>query len=266
MRVSIITVNLNNANGLLKTINSVNSQKYTDFEYIIIDGCSKDGSLEIIKNSAKEFTSWISEPDEGIYNAMNKGIIKSRGEYCLFLNSGDIFTAPDVLETLFSNPFFDDIAYGNFIIEKNGIGQMIKQPSSYTFYDFYVGTICHQSALIRRDLFKKVGLYNENLKIVSDWEFFLKAIFIHKCTTHYFNETIVNVEGEGFSTNFYDLYKNERLSVLEELFPEFIDDYKKLKDILDNNSVIYSKNKLIKFLVNIANFLIAKRRIIRSKL
>jgi len=84
MKLSIITVNLNNAAGLQKTIESVITQTFTDYEYIIIDGGSTDGSVDVIKQHADKITYWVSEPDKGIYNAMNKGILQAKGEYCLF--------------------------------------------------------------------------------------------------------------------------------------------------------------------------------------
>ena len=87
MKLSIITINLNNAAGLRKTIQSVVNQTYIDFEYIIIDGFSSDGSIEVIKEYADRINYWVSEPDRGIYNAMNKGILKTSGEYIHFLNS-----------------------------------------------------------------------------------------------------------------------------------------------------------------------------------
>ncbi|MDR2910496.1 MAG: glycosyltransferase [Bacteroidales bacterium] len=89
MKLSIITINLNNVAGLQKTIESVVKQTFTDYEYIVIDGGSTDGSADIIKQHANKITYWVSEPDKGIYNAMNKGIRVAKGEYCLFLNSGD---------------------------------------------------------------------------------------------------------------------------------------------------------------------------------
>ena len=101
MKLSIITINLNNKNGLSETISSVIAQTFTDYEYIIIDGQSTDGSLEVIKQNANHINQWISENDHGIYNAMNKGLNLAKGEYCLFLNSGDSLYDSDVLQVLY---------------------------------------------------------------------------------------------------------------------------------------------------------------------
>src|SRR5215213_3812369 len=95
---SIISINLNNAEGLQKTFDSVFNQTFTDFEYIIIDGGSSDGSEEIIKENADKFSYWVSEKDDGIYDAMNKGIAKATGDYLLFLNSGDHLLDSSILQ------------------------------------------------------------------------------------------------------------------------------------------------------------------------
>src|SRR5208283_551554 len=178
-KLSIITVNLNNVSGLRKTIESVVNQKYTDYEYIIIDGFSTDGSVEVIKEFTDKITYWISETDKGIYNAMNKGIKRATGDYCLFLNSGDFFANSRILEKCFEHQFSEDIVYGNMILEESGILMTWKIPPKLTFNDFYISSIAHPCSFIKRSLFEKTGNYNEKYKIVSDWEFFLKAIFIH---------------------------------------------------------------------------------------
>jgi len=99
--LSIITVNLNNEVGLSKTIESVQNQTYRDYEYIIIDGGSIDGSLNILNEYSQIFTHWVSEPDSGIYDAMNKGIKFAKGEWIIFMNSGDFFANKNVLENIF---------------------------------------------------------------------------------------------------------------------------------------------------------------------
>ncbi len=117
VKLSIITVNLNNSAGLRKTIESIVKQTFKDFEYIIIDGGSTDGSAEVIKEFADKITYWVSEPDKGIYNAMNKGILHAKGEYLLFLNSGDWLADDDLLSKVFCEPRTADIIYGhmNFV-------------------------------------------------------------------------------------------------------------------------------------------------------
>lgn len=117
-KLSIITVNLNNREGLRKTIESVICQSFSDYEYIIIDGGSTDGSKELIELYQNKVTYWISETDKGIYNAMNKGIKTGKGDYCLFLNSGDWLVNSTVIEKEFSDSKQADIIYGNTIFSK----------------------------------------------------------------------------------------------------------------------------------------------------
>ena len=107
MKYSIITINLNNSAGLRKTIESVVNQTFQDFEYIIIDGGSTDGSVDIIKEYSSRIDYWVSEPDRGIYNAMNKGIVQAHGDYINFMNSGDCFSKNTILEEIYADLSFD---------------------------------------------------------------------------------------------------------------------------------------------------------------
>src|SRR5690348_5936351 len=117
-RLSLITINLNDLQGLRKTLDSIFTQTFTDYEYIIIDGGSTDGSLEEIKKSQDKLVYWTSEKDEGIYNAMNKGIVKAKGEYTLFMNSGDYLYSEDTLNKVFENANNEDLIYGDAMVDK----------------------------------------------------------------------------------------------------------------------------------------------------
>ena len=182
-KLSIITINLNNADGLRKTIESVILQTISDFEYIVIDGASTDGSVDIIKQYSDKITYWISEPDNGVYNAMNKGILKATGDYCLFLNSGDEFSSNKSLIKF--NFFFDlniDILYGDLTV-KNGIEEYYKTyPDKLTFKYFRSDTLPHPASFIKRKLFHDICMFDEKLKICSDWEFFVIAICLRNCS------------------------------------------------------------------------------------
>lgn len=116
--ISIITINFNNKNGLIKTLNSVISQTCKEFEWIIIDGGSTDGSKELLENYSEHITYWVSEPDNGIYHAMNKGIRVAKGDYLQFLNSGDYLANNKTIEDFYNENFTDDVIYGNAIIVK----------------------------------------------------------------------------------------------------------------------------------------------------
>jgi glycosyltransferase involved in cell wall biosynthesis len=228
-RLSIITINLNNELGLQKTIQSVVSQSFKNFEYIIIDGKSSDNSINIIKTYKNKINYWISEPDKGIYNAMNKGILKANGEYCLFLNSGDYLYDNCVLEKIFSYDPIDDIIYCNSNDLKKHNKTNPNPPEKLTFYKFFLSTpICHQATLIKRELFHKIGLYNEHNKYASDWEFFMVALARHNATYKYHNLVLCEYDITGISSREENQTEmlQERESVLKRQFPLFYDDYK----------------------------------------
>src|SRR5579862_2884916 len=175
--LSIITINYNNSLGLENTIKGVISQSYKNFEFIIIDGGSTDNSVEIINSFSEEINYWVSEKDTGIYNAMNKGIIKSSGEYLLFLNSGDYLVDNNILSKIFDEECTSDIIYGDTVLFWNENKSLIHTyPETLNFSFFLKDNLSHPSTLIKKNLFEKFGLYNEKFRIVSDWLFCLMAI------------------------------------------------------------------------------------------
>ena len=329
MKLSIITINYNNAEGLRKTLASVAAQTYTKIEHIIVDGGSTDGSVEIIReyadnqvigerlevkgeensiadiNASTPYTlhhtpsahvvRWISEPDKGIYNAMNKGIEIALGKrivnddhtsqpilnpslegrtseqvnnalsfreesevglhYIQILNSGDILAADDVTERMMaalaqqvrgyrlevkgkesskaetdaSSPLASRLSpkqnrpailYGN-MTKVNAAGKVVGK-SGYTEYSlrqFYSSTLNHDCAYIRRDLFEEYGLYDENLKIVSDWKWYLQAIGLGRVKPVYVDIDVTIFDDGGISETNLALRNAERRKVLEELLP-----------------------------------------------
>lgn len=227
MKLSIITVNLNNKDGLQKTIDSVISQTFKDFEWIVIDGGSTDGSKELIEKFSNHISYWVSEPDKGIYNAMNKGIRVARGEYLEFLNSGDIFFDNKTLYNLFSASKESDILYTNAFTLKDGKLERINYHNDYlTCYRLTKRTINHQSAFIRRKLFYDYGFYDESLKIVSDWKFFFEAIVVKKCSVRHIDLNAIIYDGNGISSANPIRLRDERITVLKQYLPEYaIDDY-----------------------------------------
>lgn len=234
MKLSIITINRNNADGLRKTIESVISQTYTDFEYIIIDGASTDGSVDIIKEYADRITYWVSETDTGIYNAMNKGILKANGEYLQFLNSGDWLFNETVLRNVFDLYRSEDILYGcDMLYYRNDKVVFKAYPPQLTFLFMISGTISHQGTFLKRDLFEN-SLYNEQYKIVSDYDFYIKNIVIKNCSTFYLDFPIVyfDMYGISMSKDNETLLWNERKAVLNSYFPEIV-----LNDMLEYNKL-----------------------------
>lgn len=234
-KISIITVNYNNKIGLDKTIQSVINQSYPNIEYIIIDGGSEDGSGDVLALYKERTKYAVSEPDLGIYNAMNKGIKVSTGDYLLFLNSGDHFVNDQVIEKAVGCGLTEDLVYGN-IINVNGeeLTDWIA-PCKLTFQTFYEHTIPHPATFIKRDLFDVIGLYSEDYNIVSDWEFFLLAICKYNCSYKHINLKIAQFYLDGISANSYDNLLAERVTILKKHFPYFIEDYeahKKTKEEL----------------------------------
>jgi glycosyltransferase involved in cell wall biosynthesis len=235
-KISIITINLNNKNGLYKTIESVLDQSFSQIEFLIIDGESTDGSVEILKQNSAAVNLWVSEPDSGIYNAMNKGIQKATGEYCLFLNSGDRLISPDILEKVSGSLKGEEIIYGDGIVEKtDGSETHFKVPEILTLDYFYFKSLFHPSTFIKRDLFNKYGFYNECYKVISDWEFFLKVIMVHNVSYKHLPYTISIAEDGGISRNVSntDLIDQECRSAINSLFPQsvikLLDNFKKLE-------------------------------------
>lgn len=230
MYLSIITINLNNATGLEKTLQSVAAQIFNEFEYIIIDGASSDGSVEVIKKYAPKFAhlKWMSEPDTGIYNAMNKGLHMASGDYIQILNSGDCLASDDVTERMLNaleEAGKPSILYGNMVkcfpdghkfVDRGFAGCEI------TLLSMYAGTLNHDPTYIRRDLFEIYGYYDESLKIVSDWEWYLQTIVLGNEKPQYTDIDVTFFDMSGISETNKELVRMERKQVLELLFPQAV--------------------------------------------
>jgi glycosyltransferase involved in cell wall biosynthesis len=186
MKLSVITICLNEAGTIERTIQSVLGQTFVDYEYIIIDGGSQDGALDIINKYANRITHFISGPDSGVFNAQNKGIKLSSGEYLLFLNAGDYLSSPKILEQIFSVNYDSDILYGDIFIKLNSESIFKKKlPEKMTKNYLFNDTLPHQASLIKKELFNRIGLYDEKFKFASDYDFFLKAIYQNKSCIEY---------------------------------------------------------------------------------
>lgn len=223
MKLSIITINYNNRDGLQKTIDSVVKQTWRDFEWIIIDGGSTDGSKELIEQYQDNFAFWCSEPDKGIYNAMNKGIDHAVGEYLQFLNSGDVLYDEKVLEEVFSLGLTDDIISGNAVrMDNNAI---VRENIENLHWQILFGTIDHQAAFIKRALFDEIK-YDESLKIVSDWKFWMETIVLRNVSVKRIKVLVCKQDMTGISFNEknYQLQIEEREKVLRSFFPPIIYD------------------------------------------
>lgn len=239
--LSIISINSNNSIGLRRTIESVIDQTSTDFEYLIIDGGSIDSSLDLIKTYVDKITWWVSEPDTGIYHAMNKGILKATGEYCLFLNSGDFLIDENVIRDFYKASFNEDIISGNACADdgRRTVWESARK-KDLNFNFFYENSLPHRSTFIKRDLFTVYGLYNENYQIVSDWEFFLKRLLIDHCTYAHFDRpiTLFDINGISSRPEMRPLQEKEKEDVFRTILPSFI--YESFKEVWNEVTVLKS--------------------------
>jgi len=199
--LSIITINYNDAIGLQKTMNSVLNQSFTDIEYIVIDGGSTDASVEVIQTYKHDKLQWISEPDSGIYNAMNKGVLKAKGEFLLFLNSGDFLVSNTILEKVTSLINNESSFISCNLLLDGDVKRVRQHPGQLSFSYLVSSTVSHPSTFIKRKMFVKHGMYNEKNKIISDWEFFFKTLGLNGESYQMINETLTVFDMHGISSN-----------------------------------------------------------------
>ena len=213
---SIITVCYNEVKNIRKTLESTLSQTFKDYELIVVDGGSTDGAKEIILQYEQHYAWWCSEPDKGIYNAMNKGISHATGDYLLFLNAGDWFHDDAVLEHVYQQGMKADIIEGHTI----RADKMVRHRPVYKdlYEHLFVDTISHQGTFIRRELLL-AHPYDEKYKIVSDWKFWLEALVLEENSYTFIDMDISYFDMSGISFTQIELRENERESVYQELFP-----------------------------------------------
>ena len=230
MRYSIITINFNDKIGLERTINSVINQTCKDYEFIIIDGGSTDGSVDIVKKYDKNITYWISEKDKGVYNAMNKGVAQAKGRYCIFMNSGDSFYSSYILESVLD--YQEDIICGKIIRGDSTIPNGHNK-ESISLVDLMRRSLPHQAMFINKELLIKHP-YDERYRILSDWKFSIESIIYENCSFRNIDLIIANFDLSGISTTACELFAKERELILPELLPSrIIEDYKRFTPIDD---------------------------------
>lgn len=208
MKLSIITITYNNLSALVRTIDSVLRQTFTDWELIVVDGGSSDGTApwlqQLTEDNRDKAIRYVSEPDNGIYNAQNKGIGMALGEYCYFLNAGDELRESSVLEEMMHSATAD-IVYGNEIevYYENGMPvqeNWVRGVDNPTALDLYSSCMKHQASFMKRDLFLMYGTYDETLRVCADWEWFWRVIAMNdNITLEYRNIDIASFEAGGFS-------------------------------------------------------------------
>lgn len=258
-KISIITINYNDKIGLSKTIESVLNQTCENFEYIIIDGGSADGSKELIEKYSKQIDYWVSESDTGVFNAMNKGIRVATGDFVIFMNGGDCFYNNEVLKEI--EPLLDDdfdIYYGNNFKQSTHSKRLKTYPEKLNFSFFYTSSINHQSTFIRKSLFSKHFYYNENYKIASDWEFFIYTICYVNVPYKYIDKTIAVYDFTGISSNprFSSIYNEEKNSTYKKYFKAFYEDYEDVSELNSKRFLQFQHIKKHKFAWKILKALI----------
>lgn len=241
MKLSIVTINYNDATGLAKTLKSVADQHILagfELEHIIIDGGSTDNSVETIKGyrlsvNGRYEVKWLSEKDKGVYNAMNKGIEMATGDYIQILNSGDILASLDVLARMsefLNSQILDgknpEILYGN-MLKAMPDGKLVRDNCGgpgvgSSFLYFYRGTLNHDCAWIKRELFERFDLYNEEMRICSDWEWYIRAIVLGGVKPVYANIDVTIFDMNGISESGGKnkaIIQKERRDYLEQILP-----------------------------------------------
>lgn len=249
MKLSIVTINLNNKDGLLKTIHSVINQTFKDFEYIVIDGGSKDGSIEIIKEFESYIHYWISEKDNGVYNAMNKGIRFAKGEYVYFLNSGDCLISKTTLTSVFACRISTDFIIGGVIHNLPNRKLTVKYKKNLSFIYFLNASPNHQATFTKRILFEKYGFYDESLKIAADWKFIILSIYKYNRTYTTITENVSYYQTGGISSN-TELSNKEKNEIIQNYFSNYSEDIKELMLVRRLKIFKKLKNKIFKLFFN----------------
>jgi len=222
-KISVITVCYNASKTIQKTIKSVVNQSYANVEYIIVDGESTDGTLAIVDQFSDQIAVVISEPDNGIYHAMNKGIDSSSGHYLIFLNADDYFfctsTIENIVKRLPSNES-TQIFYGNTLMydDKSGKGSLWK-PKKISGKMLYNSTIPHPSSIFCRSFFENFGHYDDSFHIAGDYEVFVRA-YVNKVEFEYWDILIAVFSAGGISTNntSSEMIKEERENAIRRHF------------------------------------------------
>lgn len=265
MKLSIITINYNDKEGLENTIKSVVSQTFRDFQYIVVDGGSTDGSVDVIDRYKNGLDIAISEKDNGIYNAMNKGAKIASGEYLLFLNSGDSLIDNTVLEQAFKAMPESDIVSCQCLDYDDKHSYLKIPPKHISLFTFTSSSLPHPSSFIKKELFDRIGGYIEDYKVMSDWCFFVDALLIDRCSYSTLPITLSKFNCFGISSTNTSIESEQYPLFLKNRFGRIIDDYAPLEDEAMCNCVFWIskqkglKKKILKLPFAILNRLIGGR-------
>ena len=228
MKLSIITVTYNSERTLRDTMESILSQTFQDFEYIIVDGSSKDATLDIIREYEPLFRGkmrYVSEPDKGIYDAMNKGFAMATGDVIGILNSDDFFTSDDVLQAVvdgFAGEYVDAVYADIHYVNTDDLTKCVRYYSSSVFRPWMMrfGMIpAHPSFYCRKAVYDQYGSFDTTYRIAADFEILLRLIFIHRIRTRYVKKDFVTMRLGGASTTGYgswSLIMKEHLQIIKK--------------------------------------------------
>lgn len=235
-KITIITVVLNNLSGFTKTAKSILSQtSFERIEWIVIDGGSRDGTKEAILAYDNDISYWVSEPDKGIYDGMNKGIRQAKGLYTLFLNAGDSFVQNDTIEhvlQIINSKKTIDYFSGNAFLTQNGkLTKISTPPRVITGLYLFKHSLCHQSTFIRTTRLLQWGGYDNSFKIVADAKFFFEDIVLRGATYFCMDFPVCYYDIDGISSIHYMTTLDERNRFLHQLLPPVIyNDYIRLAE------------------------------------
>ncbi|CDF80639.1 glycosyltransferase (GT2) [Formosa agariphila KMM 3901] len=219
LRFSIVTINYNDEIGLKNSIISLANQGYKNFEFIVIDGGSKDGSIGVIKDNNDLIDYWVSEPDKGVYDAMNKGLQKCKGEFIYFLNSGDTFYSDNVLQDINEEIIKNEpkIIFGNIndISEETGISK-IRLKQKLNKINLFDKMVCHQALFCKRTLFEN-NAFNLDYKIKADYDWLLRTMFTNPKIVNT-NIVVANYMLGGLSATQYNTYSKKEIPKIRDTY------------------------------------------------
>lgn len=227
MLISIITVNLNNRDGLERTLSSVFNQENTDFkaiEVIVIDGGSVDGSTHVIDSFKEKISFWVSENDQGVYDAMNKGVQSANGEYLWFLNSGDYLSHSQALKIFLDTlekERTSDLIYCNTILENTHGRRKLEHPNKIDFSYLTLKMLNHQSYVLKRKYFQVPAPFNIEYRIVADWVFLFELFIKFRLRSHKITDYLVVYNTEGISITNGNLWIQERDGYLRKRYSQW---------------------------------------------
>lgn len=240
--ITVVTVVYNSRNLIEKTLKSVISQSYENIEYIVVDGDSFDGTKEIIKQYEEGLSYWLSEKDNGIYDAMNKAINLATGDWIIFLNSGDVFSSDRLIESIFLNKKYDGISflYGDVVADYGGFSKYYKAQNPPVFS--MKMPFNHQSVFIRSELHKRKK-FNLEYKLGADYEFLFTS-FVDGAVFHYLNMPIAVVAAGGLSDSNRRKVLQERFNILKKYSPGYRNTFDYIR-IIFMDYIRYGLKKLL---------------------